>query len=205
MVAAIAGVAEVASCAGALDVLWVACVSSATDAAAVTGAFAADAATTAGAVPGTSAVTLSSVDAAGSADGLVEASFTGLLLESIVLMSVLMTALAALILPGMALGARGAVAASATVRVTAAEGVGALTTAGGGVGPNAMLRVEKGRVSTRADCCVACKELVVPASTSRCATTTPAVSRPSIWVGIPVDFIGACAGVIRENFASFAS
>ena len=117
-------------------------------------------------------------------------------------MSVLITGLAALILPGEAFFGRGAGTAAATLVASASGVTGAASTDIGGTGSNAMLRVEKGGASTRDARCVARSALEVPSKTNRCAATTAAVSRPSIEVGITVDLAGAGAGFIQQNFAS---
>lgn len=156
--------------------------------------------------PGESAVPVSSVDATGSSSALpgpVAKPGDALTTGPMVVISVLTVPTR----DGEGFLGRGA-GAGVVLAVALAgvvEGAMALAAAGGWIGANAMLRVEKGCASTRAVRWVACKECVVPTINHRCAATTPTVSRLSVLEGIAADCTRTGAEFIGENFASFAS
>ena len=96
----------------------------------------------------------------------------------------------------LGLGAGAALAIVLVARGVGVEGevAGAVAGEGGCAGANAMLRVEKGRASSRAGRCVACREFVAPKITSRWARMTIPVSRLSTLVGTAADLSGADMG-----------
>ena len=97
---------------------------------------------------------------------------------------------------GLGLGVGAALAIVLVARGVGVEGevAGAVAGEGGCAGANAMLRVEKGRASSRAGRCVACREFVAPKITSRWARMTMPVSKLSTLVGTAADISGADIG-----------
>ena len=101
-----------------------------------------------------------------------------------------------LFLTGAALGGRGADGTAAMVRATAAGAAEGASVTGGCTGASATLRVKNGCASPRTSRWVASMEWVVPHKTSRCATTTAAVSRLSALVGNATGSPGTNADVM---------
>ena len=97
---------------------------------------------------------------------------------------------------GLGLGVGAALAIVLVARGVGVEGevAGAVAGEGGCAVANAMLRVEKGRASSRAGRCVACREFVAPKITSRWARMTMPVSKLSTLVGTAADISGADIG-----------